>query len=63
MAAAAYPAPFNRPFHLIINLAVGGKWTGNPNMTTPLPATMRVDYVRVYQRVQPDPKSAEAPAE
>ncbi|QQL44103.1 glycoside hydrolase family 16 protein [Sulfuriroseicoccus oceanibius] len=56
--AAPYPAPFDQPFHLIINLAVGGNWPGVPNATTPFPALMRVDYVRVYQRTEP---AGEAP--
>ncbi len=50
--AAAYPAPFNQPFHLILNLAVGGKWPGNPDDRTVFPAQLRVDYIRVYQRPQ-----------
>jgi len=29
---------------------VGGYWPGNPDTTTVFPQTMRVDYVRVYQR-------------
>ena len=45
-----YPAPFNRDFHLIMNLAVGGDWPGNPDETTVLPSKMYVDYVRVYER-------------
>jgi beta-glucanase (GH16 family) len=40
---------FNRPFHLLLNLAVGGKWGGPPNSSTHFPATMLVDWVRVYQ--------------
>jgi beta-glucanase (GH16 family) len=39
---------FNRPFFLILDLAVGGKWPGAPNATTQFPATMLVDWVRVY---------------
>jgi beta-glucanase (GH16 family) len=42
--------PFDEPFHLILNLAVGGTWPGDPDDTTPFPAQLRVDYVRVYQR-------------
>jgi beta-glucanase (GH16 family) len=42
--------PFDRPFHLILNLAVGGTWPGDPDDATPFPAQLRVDYVRVYQR-------------
>lgn len=39
---------FNKPFFLILNLAVGGDWPGVPDETTVFPATMLVDYVRVY---------------
>ena len=41
--------PFNARFHLLLNLAVGGNWPGNPDETTQFPQTMIVDYVRVYQ--------------
>ena len=44
-----YPAPFNHKFYLIINLAVGGNWPGNPDETTTFPQSVLVDYVRVYQ--------------
>ncbi len=44
------PAPFDQRFHLILNLAVGGRWPGNPDATTRFPQTMVVDYVRVYQK-------------
>lgn len=44
----AYPFNSNR-FHLIMNIAVGGIWPGNPDSTTEFPQTMSVDYVRVYQ--------------
>ena len=37
------------PSYPILNLAVGGAWPGNPDATTPFPASMDVDYVRVYQ--------------
>ena len=36
--------------YLLVNLAVGGWWPGSPDYTTPLPATMAVDYIRAYQR-------------
>jgi len=45
-----WPAPFDRPFYLILNLAVGGKFPGNPDKTTRFPAEMLVDYVRVYDK-------------
>ncbi len=37
----------NRPFYLLLNLAVGGDWPGAPNAGTPMPNTIVVDYVRV----------------
>jgi len=40
---------FQRPFFLLLNVAVGGNWPGNPNAQTIFPAEMIVDYVRVYQ--------------
>lgn len=40
---------FQNPFFIILNLAVGGNWPGNTIDTTKLPASMYVDYVRVYQ--------------
>lgn len=45
---------FDHPFFLIMDLAVGGDWPGKPDDTTPSPAEMLVDYVRVYKapRVQ-----------
>lgn len=45
-----YPAPFDHPFHMILNVAVGGNLPGAPDETTPFPQTMEVDYVRVYER-------------
>jgi beta-glucanase (GH16 family) len=47
----AWPAPFDQPFYLIINLAVGGQFPGKPDKTTEFPAEMLVDYVRVYDKV------------
>lgn len=44
-----YNYPFNAAFHLLMNVAVGGNWPGNPDSTTEFPQTMVVDYVRVYQ--------------
>ena len=43
-----YPAPFNQPFYLIMNLAVGGRFGGDPDATTVFPGEVQVDYVRVY---------------
>ena len=41
---------FHKPFYMILNLAIGGSWPGNPDSTTLFPDTMSVDYVRVYQK-------------
>ena len=41
---------FEHPFFMLLNLAVGGQWPGNPDLTTVLPQRMLVDYVRVYRR-------------
>ncbi len=46
-----YPAPFNQPFFVQMNLAVGGNWPGNPDDTTDFNnAEFEIDYVRVYQK-------------
>ena len=46
-----YPAPFNQPFFVQMNLAVGGNWPGNPDETTDFEnAEFLIDYVRVYQK-------------
>ncbi len=39
----------NQPMFMILNLAVGGSWPGSPDNTTPFPADLLVDYVRVYR--------------
>ena len=41
-------APFDKPFHLLLNLAVGGNLPGPPAPGA-LPGELRVDYVRVYE--------------
>jgi beta-glucanase (GH16 family) len=45
--------PFAGPFHLLLNVAVGGAWGGQQGIDeASLPYRMVVDYVRVYQRVR-----------
>ncbi|HSD31579.1 MAG TPA: glycoside hydrolase family 16 protein [Gemmatimonadales bacterium] len=39
---------FDHPFFLLLNVAVGGSWPGDPNASTIFPQQMVVDYVRVY---------------
>src|SRR5262249_594036 len=41
---------FDSPFFMIVDLAVGGIYGGDPDDTTVFPQTMLVDYVRVYTR-------------
>ena len=42
--------PFDQPFHLIMNIAVGGNWGGKEGIDDSIwPQQMEVDYVRVYQ--------------
>lgn len=43
------PWPFNAPFFLLLNTAVGGNWPGKPDAATVFPQRMLVDYIRVYQ--------------
>jgi beta-glucanase (GH16 family) len=40
---------FDHPFDMVLNLAVGGDWAGNPEVATPNPSNLVVDYVRVYR--------------
>ena len=40
---------FDNDFFMILNVAVGGFFAGNPNASTTFPQTMSVDYVRVYK--------------
>ncbi|MCR5701393.1 MAG: carbohydrate binding domain-containing protein [Lachnospiraceae bacterium] len=48
----AYPAPFDQPFYMILNLAVGGSWVGYPDETTTYgeQSAFVIDSVKVYQK-------------
>lgn len=53
--AAADTWPFDVPFHLILNLAVGGSWGGIKGVDQEaFPQRMLVDYVRYYTLVSPE---------
>ncbi len=56
-----YPAPFDQPFYMILNVAVGGSWVGYPDASTEFGenAQMVVDYVRVYQKDEYDENVSE----
>jgi beta-glucanase (GH16 family) len=40
--------PFDHPFRILLNFAVGGRWPGPPDSSTVFPQDYRIDYVRVY---------------
>ncbi|MBR9860777.1 glycoside hydrolase family 16 protein [bacterium] len=42
---------YNQPFFIILNVAVGGTFVGLPNDNTPFPASMYIDYVKVYKEI------------
>lgn len=52
-----YPTPFNQPFFIIMNVAVGGNYLGNPSTNTinagSFPGEMLVDYVRIFNQTAP----------
>ena len=55
-AGGPYPAPFDRRFHILLNVAVGGNFVQDPPAdATYFPKQMEVDYVRVYRRGEPTP--------
>lgn len=44
--------PFNKNFHLILNLAVGGNWGGAQGVDDAVfPATLNIDYVKVFKMI------------
>lgn len=40
----------HKPYYLLLNIALGGSWPGDPDDTTILPQFMYVDYVRYYRK-------------
>jgi beta-glucanase (GH16 family) len=45
--------PFDKKFHLLLNLAVGGNWGGAQGVDdTIFPKSMEIDYVRVYKMIE-----------
>lgn len=45
---AVWPFDAGQSNFILLNLAIGGDWPGAPNASTPFPAEMQVDYVRIY---------------
>jgi beta-glucanase (GH16 family) len=57
-SGGTYPFPFDQPFFIIMNIAVGGNYLGNPstssiNSGSTFPGQMLVDYVRLYNLTAP----------
>jgi hypothetical protein len=57
-SSGTYPFPFNRPFFLLMNFAIGGNYVSNPstaqiNAHSVFPSEILVDYVRVYNTTAP----------
>lgn len=48
LTGAVWPFDASQASFILLNMAVGGDWPGSPNASTPFPAAMLVDYVRVY---------------
>ncbi|UYY57046.1 family 16 glycosylhydrolase [Sphingomonas sp. S2-65] len=53
VATIPTPADMNQPMHLIANLAIGGRWPGNPDASTRFPASIEIDYIRVWRFATP----------
>jgi beta-glucanase (GH16 family) len=56
----ATPADMDTPMYMLMNLAVGGSWPGNPSSNSEFPASMEVDYVHVYTLAQVESAQAGA---
>jgi beta-glucanase (GH16 family) len=55
-SAAAMPAPFDVPFYLLLNLAIGGNFDGNREPPAAFQeAEMKIDWVRVYRLAGEEP--------
>ncbi|MBB5867715.1 beta-glucanase (GH16 family) [Allocatelliglobosispora scoriae] len=50
---------FDRPFFMVLNLAVGGRWPGDPDHSTVFPQRLTVDYVRVFTSAAADPECSD----
>jgi len=40
----------SQAMYLIVNLAIGGIWTGDPDATTAFPSELKIDYIRAYRQ-------------
>ena len=65
-AGGPFPAPFDQPFYILMNLAVGGNYLENPdtnaiNARTKFPGELQIDCVRVYENVESSPATTLKP--
>lgn len=65
--ATTHPGPFNIPFYLRLNMAIGGDYLQSPNNDAhnniaQLPALMQVDWVHVYKKTSSTPATPPASA-
>jgi beta-glucanase (GH16 family) len=58
-AKFATPADMHTPMYMIVNMTVGGPWSGKPNAYTEFPAHLDVDYIRVYSDPSAPPPVAQ----
>ena len=49
VAHAPTPASLRKPMYMVVNLAVGGKWPGDPDAATSFPAKLHVQRVQAYR--------------
>lgn len=54
VASAPTPPDMRKPMYLLIDLAIGGTWPGDPDATTPFPARLEVQRVSAYRIAEPD---------
>jgi beta-glucanase (GH16 family) len=47
-SGSTWPFDAGQSNFILLNLAVGGAWPGSPDSSTPFPAEMLIDYVRIY---------------
>ena len=48
-ASRPTPGDMHIPMYVLVSLAIGGAWPGDPDESTPIPAHLDVDFVRVWQ--------------
>jgi beta-glucanase (GH16 family) len=57
------PSDLNKPMYMLLNLAVGGSWPGDPSASTQFPADFNIDYVHAYTLQQMNSMGSGAPVQ